>query len=42
MYVVGNCGCAGLSPENTLAGFRHASAPGVDMLEREVQLTADE
>lgn len=41
MYVVGHRGCAGLLPENTLLGFRHAIALGVDMLECDVHLTRD-
>lgn len=41
MYVVGHRGCAGLMPENTLLGFRHAIDLGVDMLEFDVHLTRD-
>jgi len=42
MEVVGHRGCAGLLPENTLLGFRHAVSLGVDRLECDVQLTRDE
>lgn len=42
MYVVGHRGCAGLLPENTIPGFRHAIALGVDMVECDVHLTRDE
>jgi glycerophosphoryl diester phosphodiesterase len=41
-YVVGHRGCAGILPENTLAGFRHAIALGVDLVECDVHLTRDE
>lgn len=41
MYVVGHRGCAGLLPENTILGFRHAIGLGVDMLECDVHLTRD-
>ena len=41
MEVVGHRGCAGLRPENTLLGFRHAIALGVDQVECDVHLTSD-
>lgn len=38
---IGHRGAAGLAPENTLAGFRHAAALGVAMVEFDVRLSAD-
>jgi glycerophosphoryl diester phosphodiesterase len=40
-WVIGHRGCAGLRPENTLAGFRHALALGVDAVECDVHRTRD-
>lgn len=37
----GHRGARGLAPENTLAGFHAAAEAGVDILELDVQLTAD-
>ena len=42
MEVVGHRGCAGILPENTLLGFRHAIALGVDRVECDVHRTRDE
>jgi len=39
--IIGHRGAAGLAPENTLAAFRTALDLGVDGLELDVQLTAD-
>jgi len=39
--VVGHRGCAGLFPENTLAGFQHACELGVDALELDILVSAD-
>jgi glycerophosphoryl diester phosphodiesterase len=39
--VVGHRGVAGLRPENTLSGFSHALALGVDAIELDVLMTAD-
>jgi len=39
--VIAHRGGAGLRPENTLAAFSHALAIGADVLEMDVQLTAD-
>ena len=36
--IIGHRGAAGLKPENTLAGFRHAAALGVDAVELDVHL----
>ncbi len=41
VYVVGHRGAAGLLPENTLKGFRHAILLGVDYVECDVHLTRD-
>lgn len=38
----GHRGARGLAPENTLEGFRRAALVGVDLLELDVQLTADD
>lgn len=38
----GHRGCRGLRPENTLAAFRHALALGVDVLELDVVVSADQ
>ncbi|SMB82553.1 glycerophosphoryl diester phosphodiesterase [Hymenobacter roseosalivarius DSM 11622] len=38
----GHRGCRGLRPENTLAGFMHALELGVDALELDVVISADE
>lgn len=40
--VHGHRGCRGLLPENTLPGFLHALALGVDVLELDVVISADE
>lgn len=40
--VHGHRGCRGLRPENTLAGFLHALELGVDALELDVVISADE
>ena len=39
--VHGHRGCRGLRPENTLPAFRHALALGVDVLEMDVVISAD-
>jgi glycerophosphoryl diester phosphodiesterase len=39
--VIAHRGGAGLRPENTLEAFRHAASIGVDVLEMDVQRTAD-
>jgi glycerophosphoryl diester phosphodiesterase len=39
--VHGHRGCRGLMPENTLPGFLHAAALGVDVLEMDVVISAD-
>ncbi|OGX88967.1 glycerophosphodiester phosphodiesterase family protein [Hymenobacter coccineus] len=39
--VHGHRGCRGLFPENTLPGFLHAAALGVDVLEMDVVISAD-
>ena len=39
---IGHRGARGLAPENTLPGFRAALQHGVDMVELDVQLTADD
>lgn len=39
--VHGHRGCRGLRPENTLSGFLHALALGVDVLEMDVVVSAD-
>ena len=41
VYVVGHRGAAALLPENTIAGFRHAIALGVDYVECDVHLSRD-
>lgn len=41
IMVVGHRGCAGLLPENTLEGFKHAFEMGVDAVEFDVHLTKD-
>ncbi|AMJ67629.1 glycerophosphodiester phosphodiesterase family protein [Hymenobacter sp. PAMC 26628] len=40
--VHGHRGCRGLFPENTLPGFLHAAALGVDVLEMDVVISADQ
>ncbi|MBS1536220.1 MAG: hypothetical protein JST20_00565 [Bacteroidetes bacterium] len=40
-FVVGHRGSSGTAPENTLASIRKALEAGVDMIELDVQLTAD-
>ena len=42
IYVVGHRGAAGLAPENTLPAFSQACKIGVDAIELDVLLTADE
>ena len=42
MDVVGHRGCKGLLPENTIPGFLHAIALGVDFVECDVHLTRDD
>lgn len=42
IYTVGHRGAAALVPENTLLGFRHAIALGVDTVECDVHLTRDD
>jgi glycerophosphoryl diester phosphodiesterase len=39
--IIGHRGARGLLPENTIAGFERALALGVDMVEIDVQVTAD-
>ena len=41
MLLVGHRGARGEAPENTLAGFAHALAVGVDAIELDVRLSAD-
>ena len=41
MLKIGHRGAAGHAPENTLASFRKAIELGVDMIELDVQATAD-
>ena len=41
IYMVGHRGAAGLAPENTLAAFKKACEIGVDAIELDVLLTAD-
>jgi glycerophosphoryl diester phosphodiesterase len=41
MLLVGHRGARGEAPENTIAGFAHALAVGVDALELDVRLSAD-
>lgn len=41
IYAVGHRGAAGLKPENTLIGFSHAIQLGVDAIELDVLVTAD-
>ena len=41
VYVVGHRGAAGEMPENTIKGFRHAIALGVDYVECDVHLSRD-
>lgn len=41
VYVVGHRGAAGLMPENTIKGFRHAIELGVDYVECDVHLSRD-
>ncbi|MBK9249726.1 MAG: hypothetical protein IPM69_16815 [Ignavibacteria bacterium] len=40
-FVVGHRGSSGTAPENTLASVREALSAGADMVELDVQLTAD-
>lgn len=40
-HIVGHRGAAGTSPENTMAGVRDARASGSDVVEVDVQLSAD-
>ncbi len=42
LEVHGHRGCRGLFPENTLPGFLHAAALGVDVLEMDVVISADQ
>ena len=42
LWVIGHRGAAGLAPENTLASFSHAVRLGVEAVELDVHLTADE
>lgn len=42
VYVVGHRGAAGEMPENTIKGFRHAIALGVDYVECDVHLSRDQ
>jgi glycerophosphoryl diester phosphodiesterase len=41
MILLGHRGAKGEAPENTLAGFAHARAIGVEMFELDVRLSAD-
>ena len=41
LNVIGHRGAAGLLPENTLAGFKKAMEIGVDTIELDIHLTAD-
>ncbi len=41
IYVVGHRGAAGVLPENTIRGFRHAIGLGVDWVECDIHLTRD-
>lgn len=42
LWVIGHRGAAGLAPENTLASFAHAVRLGVDAVELDVRLSADQ
>ena len=42
LWVIGHRGAAGLVPENTLASFAHAVRLGVDAVELDVHLSADQ
>ena len=42
LWVIGHRGAAGLAPENTLASFEHAVRLGVDAVELDVHLSADQ
>ncbi len=42
LEVHGHRGCRGLLPENTLPGFLHAATLGVDVLEMDVVISADQ
>jgi glycerophosphoryl diester phosphodiesterase len=42
VILVGHRGARGEAPENTIAGFAHARAVGVDRLELDVRLSADD
>ena len=42
LWVIGHRGAAGLAPENTLAAFEHAVRLGVDAVELDVHLSADQ
>jgi len=41
LNIIGHRGAAGLLPENTLAGFRKAMELGVDTVELDIRITAD-
>jgi glycerophosphoryl diester phosphodiesterase len=41
VIVIGHRGASDLAPENTLSSFQHALDAGVDMIEVDVQVTAD-
>ncbi len=41
LNVIGHRGAAGLLPENTLAGFKKAMELGVDTIELDIRITAD-